>query len=109
MRRITVSEFASRFDGYMFIYTLENQTDDFRRLLWCVTDNRQVFNNVLIAHNPDCIQFSDDDGRRMQVDNVECILIHTDIMMCDDLYFDVVCKIPNHNTMIVRFLASKCK
>lgn len=107
MKRMSVREFGSEYsNGYKYTFELDNQTDDYRFRCQYITEDRRIFDRILIALNPDCVKFIDGTGSCLTIDGVDCIDIRKkkgDM----DFYFDVVCDIPHLGKSVLTFLASK--
>ena len=89
--------------GFMFVYSLCNQPEDSRlRRSGCIANDIRVFDDVVIALNPDCIQFSNSLGEKLAIDCIDYVNVKES---CGDYFIDIVChKIYNE---VVTFLCRK--
>lgn len=107
MKRMILREFGSMdLCGRKYILDLNNQTKDYKDRRQYVIEDKRVFDNILIALNPDCIKFTGNDGSCLTIDGVSHINI---ISLSDDnsFLFDVVCDIAKAGNMTLRFLSVK--
>lgn len=110
MREVSLREFgALGLDEYEFVFTLDNQTKDYRERRWCVVGDRRVFGKKDIALNPDCIRFHNDCGESFALDGVESVKMRGYKKSCKDFFFDVVCHIGSLERQSFTFLAKKCE
>lgn len=109
MRVVSLREFGMLgLDEYEFVFTLDNQTKDYRERRWCVIGDRRVFNKKDIALNPDCIRFYNGCGESFVLDGVESVEMRGYNKSCNDFFFDVVCHIGSLERQSFTFLAKKC-
>lgn len=91
--------------GYQFIFSIDNQTEDYKSRRWSVTHDRRVFTKMNIALNPDCVMLSNNHEECLCLDGVVRVNVRDSVQ--DDFYFDIVCSVGSLADQTYTFLARK--
>lgn len=92
MKTMRLEEFYSKFHmGYDFIYRIDNQPDKNKGRHMYISDDRRVFNKILVAYNPNCIRFCDGDNNYMQIECISNIGIRNNDDKSGVLFVDLFC------------------
>lgn len=107
MKRIKLREFSQLdMSNYNYVFELDNQAGEYKDRCLYVTEDRRVFEDMLIALNPDCVKFVGSCGSCLTIDGIDCICIRN--MRGDgNFFFDVICNIRNAGRFVMTFLATK--
>ena len=91
LKRMNIREFYEKFgSGFKFLYFLENQPKDSKlRRNGCIANDKRVFDDMIIAQNPDCVQFGNALNERFAVDCIDYFDVRES---CGDYFIDIVCQ-----------------
>ena len=92
-------------NGYEFIFSLDNQTEDYKSRRWSVTYDRRVFTKMNIALNPNSVMLSNSHEERLCIDGVVVVNVRGSVQ--DDFFFDIVCSVGSLKDQTYTFLARK--
>lgn len=105
MKRVSLDEFYSKFcDGYEFIYKICNQSDKNNGRYVYVSEDRRVFNQILVAHYPNCVRFYDDNNNIMQIECVNRIEIRNSNDKTGMFFVDLFCRVTECDEGVFTFV-----
>ena len=106
MRTMDLREFVDMdLKGYEFIFSIDNQTEDYKNRRWSVAYDRRVFTKMNIARNPNCVMLSNSHEERLCLDGVVEVNVRGSVQ--DDFFFDIVCSVGSLKDQTYTFLARK--